>query len=182
MKKLIELENEFYVIDDSEIMDIVPFKGMWHIEKGSMVNQFPSYLTDLSECNLITHSTKGLEGVTKLDKSEIEKLIYGYSAEEMAKPTRMLYGMDFEYWNFIRGFKEHQKIAKDKLFTKEQIEEAMLQALRYGYAARCTALNTEELLVNDFLENKTNDLIISNLHMKTEWDIEIDDLGKIKLL
>lgn len=45
---------QFVWIDkDTAIKDVRPFIGKWHLEKGLIINKFPTYLTDLSECKLI---------------------------------------------------------------------------------------------------------------------------------
>lgn len=42
-----------YYVSDEEIKDVRPHKGKWQVEKGYILNQFPTYLTDLSECKLV---------------------------------------------------------------------------------------------------------------------------------
>jgi hypothetical protein len=55
MKKqeIIYTENYALIVSDEEINDVRPYKGKYHIEKGYIINQFPDYLTDLSDCKLI---------------------------------------------------------------------------------------------------------------------------------
>jgi adenylate cyclase len=46
--------NQFVWVDKgTQIKDVRPFKGKWHLEKGLIINKFPDYLTDLSDCKLI---------------------------------------------------------------------------------------------------------------------------------
>jgi len=46
--------NQFvWVCNKTQIKDVRPFKGKWHLEKGIIINKFPTYLTDLSYCRLI---------------------------------------------------------------------------------------------------------------------------------
>lgn len=54
-----------WVDKDIVIKDIRPYKGKWHLEKGYIINKFPTYLTDLSECKLIISASSELklEGV-----------------------------------------------------------------------------------------------------------------------
>ena len=51
--KIIETEDYILTLSDEEIKDVRQYKGKYHIEKGSILNIFPDYLTDLSECKLI---------------------------------------------------------------------------------------------------------------------------------
>ena len=46
-------EHYALIISDEQIKDVRPFIGRHHLEKGLIINQFPTYLTDLSECKLI---------------------------------------------------------------------------------------------------------------------------------
>ena len=46
-----------YVTSDEEIKYVRPYKGNWHLEKENILNKFPDYLTDLSECKLVIMTT-----------------------------------------------------------------------------------------------------------------------------
>lgn len=67
--KLIMLDTPI-IVSDKEITDVRGVKGKWHIEKGYIINQFPDYLTDLSECKLII---AGIEGLPSIDWNSLEK-------------------------------------------------------------------------------------------------------------
>ena len=74
-KELIKTENYLLVVDDSEIKDVRPYKGKWHLEKGYILNKFPVYLTDLSYCKIIIahlplNDSPILEGVSLLPPLE----------------------------------------------------------------------------------------------------------------
>lgn len=49
--------QHLHLTSDDEIKDVRPHKGKWHLEKGRVLNKFPNYLTDLSECKLIIATT-----------------------------------------------------------------------------------------------------------------------------
>ena len=49
----VEIDEWDYYVSDEEIKDVRPHKGKWQVEKGYILNQFPTYLTDLSECKLV---------------------------------------------------------------------------------------------------------------------------------
>ena len=58
--------NQFVWVDkDTKIKDVRPYVGKWHLEKGVIINKFPDYLTDLSECELIVAASPelNLDGV-----------------------------------------------------------------------------------------------------------------------
>lgn len=58
--------NQFVWVDkNTQIKDVRLFKDKWHLEKGLIINKFPNYLTDLSECKLIiaASSELNLDGV-----------------------------------------------------------------------------------------------------------------------
>ena len=51
--EIIYIDDYALIVSDEEIKDVRPFMGKYHLEKGLIINQFPTYLTDLSECKLI---------------------------------------------------------------------------------------------------------------------------------
>jgi hypothetical protein len=57
MKNLHKINENIYITSDEEIRDLRPHKGKWHLEKEQILNKFPDYLTDLSECKLIILTT-----------------------------------------------------------------------------------------------------------------------------
>ena len=52
-QEIIYTEHYALIVSDEQIKDVRPYKGKYHIEKGYIINQFPNYLTDLSDCKLI---------------------------------------------------------------------------------------------------------------------------------
>lgn len=60
----VEIEGTTYWLDELEITDVRPYINKYHCEKLIIINKFPNYLTDLSECKLIVAQSKPvLEGV-----------------------------------------------------------------------------------------------------------------------
>jgi hypothetical protein len=49
--------QDIYITSDEEIKKVKQHKGKWHLEKGKILNWFPNYLTDLSECKLVILTT-----------------------------------------------------------------------------------------------------------------------------
>ena len=52
-KEIVYTEEYALILNDERIEDVRPHKGKFHLEQGSIINQFPTYLTDLTECKLI---------------------------------------------------------------------------------------------------------------------------------
>jgi hypothetical protein len=69
--KIIIEEFDYYVSNEY-IKDVRPYKDKWHIEKGIILNKFPTYLTDLSECKLIVATNNPNIDIPKVI-GEIEK-------------------------------------------------------------------------------------------------------------
>lgn len=75
--KLIKTDNYLLIVSDERIEDLRPLKDRWHLEQGSILNKFPTYLTDLTECKLVLahlplNNSPILEGVPLLPPLEVE--------------------------------------------------------------------------------------------------------------
>ena len=53
INEIIYTNDYALIVSDEQIKDVRPYKGKFHLEKGYIINQFPNYLTDLSDCKLI---------------------------------------------------------------------------------------------------------------------------------
>jgi len=51
--EIIYTDDYALIVSDEQIEDVRPFIGRYHLEKGNMIYQFPTYLTDLTYCKLI---------------------------------------------------------------------------------------------------------------------------------
>ena len=184
--KLIKLTgNHYIIVDDSEIKE---GDYMWrHGEYPILVT--PNFWWDFGvKYRKITHSTEPLDkdihgfkywtkDIIPLSLSEVEELIYGYSVEKMAEKYKQI-GIDagepfkqsqLEKIAFIKGFNAHKELVKDKLFTVGDMDTALIKM------ALCAARLGEGCL------NKKNE-IIESLLPKTEWEVEFDEQGKLKLV
>jgi hypothetical protein len=75
-----------YITSDEEIRDVRPHKGKWHLEGGNILNKFPNYLTDLSECKLIILTTDPdliKDGVQAIDDEFLEWFVKSPSRENV---------------------------------------------------------------------------------------------------
>ncbi len=190
--KLIKISDTHYIIvDDSEIKEgdykYCPFDDInkIHLQKGNYYdkNEFK-----------ITHSTQPLEGnsteniccdckgnitekgvcfcnreVLLLSLSEVEEAINGYSVEKMAESHAASWQPELRK-SFIKGFKAHQELVKDKLFTRNDLID---------FAEKCLSIanDTDGIgRLRRFVIEQSKSLL-----PKTEWNVEIID-GKIKLI
>lgn len=179
MIKLIKISDTHYiVVNDSEIKgndfgwDVYE-KKIFHAVlnwKGQTKNRYFK----------ITHSTQPLYlndfwAIKELKLSEVEEAINGYSVEKMAESkypiqehtSDLTAYQSLKRSGYIEGFKAHQELVKDKLFTIEDLEKAYNEGL-IKYSNKSTGLTRKQF--------------IQSLLPKTEWDIKFDEQGKIKLL
>jgi hypothetical protein len=203
--KLIKLSDTHYIIvDDSEIKEgdwMFNYSGVKYNEqvvsqctKNAAINwqqnmHINNETKSIRDCiKKITHSTQSIENHPDLDYpffhnvdsislSEVEEAINGYSVEKMAKQDYQQYNLSAHHGNstkqdyydcFIRGFKAHQELVKDKLFTIKDIDNAYIQGR-----------NDESISGN---KKKMREEYLQSLLPKTEWDIEFNEQGKIKLI
>lgn len=177
MNKLIKLSDEHYiVVDDSEINE-----GDWVIELlNKVIFQLKVDGNNYSDSTFkkIIHSTKPLgvgwqQEVIELSLSEIEEAIQGYSVEKMAEEyvndeSYLPVHREENYRSYINGFKAHQELVKDKLFTAITVELIAAELILKYRLGKIKEAEDVENIINSYLP-------------KTEWDVEFVD-GKIKLL
>ena len=194
MQKLIKISEEHYVVvDDSKIKndnwallnypsgkeivlmtEDVPFKNATCINSE---NKF-------HHCGhkKITHSFGiELDGIKKRPLSEVEKLIYGYSVEEMTKNAYSKHSVKNDRLSldeqiqrtggfnvgYKEGFSAYKELTKDKLFTIEDMKESFLKGINFAHKPHPKDMELEK----EFIES---------LVPQIEWDIEIIN-GKIRL-
>jgi hypothetical protein len=76
--------QHIYITSYEEIKDVRPHKGKWQLEEGEILNKFPNYLTDLSECKLIIMTTDPeliADGVQAIDDEFLEWFVKNPSCE-----------------------------------------------------------------------------------------------------
>jgi hypothetical protein len=78
--------QHIYITSDEEIKDVRPHKGKWQLEQEQILNKFPTYLTDLSECKLVIMTTDQeliADGVQAIDDEFLEWFVKSPSCEEV---------------------------------------------------------------------------------------------------
>jgi hypothetical protein len=86
MRNIQDIKENIYITSDEEIRDLRPHKGKWHLEKEHILNKFPDYLTDLSECKLIILTTDQdliKDGVQAIDDEFLEWFVKNPSCESV---------------------------------------------------------------------------------------------------
>ena len=110
-----------YVISDEEIRDVRPHKGKWQLEKGQILNKFPDYLTDLSDCKLVvmtTDPTLIADGVQSIDDKFLEWFV--------KNPT-----CEYVEINKDKGFEFYEIIS---MYVKEEPKQETLDEAAEKYA------------------------------------------------
>jgi hypothetical protein len=90
---LLSGQRNIYITSDEVIKDVRPHKGKWQLEKGEILNKFPNYLTDLSECKLVILTTDQdliEEGVQAIDDEFLEWFVKNPSCERVEVEKQML--------------------------------------------------------------------------------------------
>jgi hypothetical protein len=122
--EIIYTDDYALIVSDEEIKDVRPFMGKYHLEKGFILNQFPDYFTDLSECKLIiAHrpltDAPVLEGVPLLPKfskkDDVEKKSRDF--------VKYVGGSQEQRLAFIDGYLEAKETYK---YTEEDLRKALL--------------------------------------------------------
>ena len=78
--------QHIYITSNEEIKDVRPHKGKWQLEQGQILNKFPNYLTDLSECKLVIMTTNQdliKDGVQAIDDEFLEWFVKNPSCEKV---------------------------------------------------------------------------------------------------
>lgn len=167
--KLIKTEKYLLVVDDSEIEDVRPFMGRWHLENNQTLNKFPTYLTDLSACKLIiahlplngSHIIEGVDLLPPYSRHQED------GVDDAVMEFKELYGSlgvtDYELSAFSKGYN------KARQFFVSRIEEQILNNPYYKDSPR---LKEGAMMVKVMLES-TN-------QYPTEFECEMIPCNPIK--
>ena len=129
--ELIKTEDYLLVVSDEVIEDVRPYVGRYHLEKGNMIHQFPTYLTDLSECKLIIahrplNEAPYLDGVDVLPEIEGDLHIYdalGYAGSEGHPDPQAFSDKQMALFKgYADGFEKAKETYK---YTEDDLRNAM---------------------------------------------------------
>ena len=94
--------QHIYITSDEEIKDVRPHKGKWQLEQEQILNKFPTYLTDLSECKLVIMTTDQeliKDGIQAIDDIFLEWWVENPSCEEVEVDKNWNYPLD-KSWEY----------------------------------------------------------------------------------
>jgi len=106
-----------YITSDEIIKDVRPHKGKWQLEQEQILNKFPTYLTDLSECKLVIMTTDQeliKDGVQAIDDEFLEWFIKNPSCESVDIDT---YAKKIGVETDINGYREMDIFSQDLIVT-----------------------------------------------------------------
>jgi hypothetical protein len=124
MPNILDSENQhIYITSDEEIKDVRPYKGKWQLEQGEILNKFPTYLTDLSECKLVIMTTDQdliADGVQAIDDEFLEWFVNNPSCESVeVKPLLSNNGRAFYGYRIVIPQEDpNQELLPDFKITK----------------------------------------------------------------
>lgn len=196
MSKLLKLsENHYIIVDDSKKGQRGYNYNFGLSKVDKLEYDYESHSTEWNVCRLITHSTQPLETVKTvtgdklvfykikpLSLSEVQELIYGYSVKEMREDATNLRILKRktpsqtarQYFDgYVEGFNAHKELMKDKLFTVDDMINC------FNAARQTSGMNQRNQLGKKY--QKPMDYI-QLLIPKTEWQVEFDEQGKLKLV
>jgi hypothetical protein len=126
MKEMGDSYQHIYITSDEEIKDVRPHNGKWQLEKGQILNKFPNYLTDLSECKLVILTTDPeliADGVQSIDDTFLEWFVENPSCESV----EISYGVLKPFQSTDKGYMIHlpdnEVLGEPKQETLEEIEK-----------------------------------------------------------
>lgn len=161
-KELIKTENYLLVVDDAVIKDVRLYKGKWHLEKGYILNKFPVYLTDLSDCKIIIahlplNNSPILEGVPLLRPLEVEDDVEKLNEDLFDKGSDNILHPQYQMRTFFNmGYSK----AKEKYkFTEDNIAKAVMFG-RWG--------ETTKKAYQDFIESLSQPKTPTHFEFETE--------------
>ena len=118
------MNQNIYITSDEEIKDVRPHKGKWQLEKGEILNKFPNYLTDLSECKLVIMTTDPdliADGVQAIDDDFLEWFVKNPSCESVKverldtfKKTNEVYVDEIAGGNYYEIIKQYEIIIPEE--------------------------------------------------------------------
>ena len=165
--KLIKIKQDYYVVADET-----------NINVGDCITDKYKVWKWNDDCSLlgrkkITHSTNvSIEdywNVIEISLSEVKQLIGEVDVEKKATEEILYNDQKREWWK--QGYVKALEDNKDKKYTEEQIIWAIQEA--YGDGKNYEFDNNE---IDETIES-----IKKFLQSKTEWDVQFDENGKLKL-
>lgn len=132
-----EFNQHIYITSDEEIKDVRPYVGNWHLEKGNVLNKFPDYLTDLSECKLVILTTDPdliKDGVQTIDDEFLQWYVKNPTCEMVKiKEVSVYKSTTYDQPDRFVGIDYKATIPNNTLVTKTsmiQLRDELLEELQ----------------------------------------------------
>jgi hypothetical protein len=145
-----------YITSDEEIKDIRPHKGKWHLEKENILNKFPDYLTDLSECKLVIMTTDQdliKDGVQAIDDEFLEWFVKNPSCEyvEVLFSYKSVNELPISYYRIVIPKKEPKQERIGDFIKRESTSVNESMGIIKGANWQAERMYSEEEVI-DFLQ------------------------------
>ena len=165
MKAQLILLDTPIIVSDEEIKNVKPYLGKWHLEKG-IINKFPDYLTDLSECKLII---AGLPNLPSIDFNGLEEKFSIIDVEKLAETHALSHvGKKTDEFIFIKIAFQYGFNAAQSLNDKKYSLEDMINAYRKGEQVRYSKIG-EAVLEKEFIQSLSQPKVFDvEIEMKRE--------------
>jgi len=125
-KNIYKIGKELFITSDEEIKHIKQHNGKWHLEKGQILNKFPNYLTDLSECKLIILTTDPdliNDGVQSIDNTFLQWFVNNLSCEFVDVRYEVLKPFQSVDKGYTIHLPDNEVLGEPKQETLEEIEK-----------------------------------------------------------
>ncbi len=159
--RLHKLPNGYVLTSDEVIKDVRPYIGKLHLEKGTILNTFPSYLTDLSECKLVITQDFDFSSLSPEEQKEIGWFDVENELNKLLDKDENLYSM-VELMSYKLGFQKAQELLSDRMFTLEDMRNAFDRGEWDGCGKSNTVRNT---IFDDFIQS---------LSQPKSWEVEVE--------
>ena len=153
-KEIVYTDKYALILSDEQIKDARSHWRKWHLEDNSIINQFPTYLTDLTQCKLIIahlplSDAPMLEGVPLLPP-----LPQGEDVKELAENNPEGYHESDYQKIFVEGFIVGYNKAKEKYkYTQEDIMNLVQRSHEIYNDGLGVATDSKLLMIIDFIES-----------------------------
>ena len=168
-------ENKnIYITSDEEIKDVRPHKGKWQLEQEQILNKFPTYLTDLSECKLVIMTTDQdliKDGVQAIDDEFLEWFVKNPSCEEIELKKGFADGTAWGY-NFL----DYKIIIPQEEPKQENCCTPVGQIKRYVDCVGCDRKPKQEKLT--YTESAKKEERISNCIMMKRKQETLEEVAE----
>jgi hypothetical protein len=166
-----KLPEGFIVTSDEEIKDVRPHKDKLHLEKGYILNTFPDYLTDLSECKLVIAQQDQIDFSAL---SEEEQKETGWFDVEKALEEILSKEANYNnYWKSIiysnpTLISAIQELLSDRRFTLEDIRHSLIELIKDTSCEDGLLVGKSPAEAYKWIES-----YIKSLSVKS-WEIEVE--------